>query len=96
LVLTLLCSVGGGQTPEMTIQTFCRSGEQERVKGAVHAVAGALALAMATYNISAWRYRRQVHLGANAVIYTLLVAWEVKQTLHHLRRPPCQRLPHAA
>ena len=70
--------------------------EQEDVKGAVHAIAGLLALAMATYNATAWCYRRQGHLGANAVIYTAVVAWEVKQTLHHLRRAPCDRLPHAA
>ena len=49
-----------------------------------------------TYNVVAWCYRRQSHLGANAVIYTIVVAWEVKQTLHHLRRPPCTRLPSAA
>jgi hypothetical protein len=70
----------------MTVQGFCKSGEQEEVKGAVHAAAGALALAMAAYNATAWCYRHQRHLGANAVIYSLVVAWEVKQTLHHLRR----------
>ncbi len=80
----------------MTIQTFCKSGVQEDVKGAVHAVAGLVALAMATYNIAAWCYRRQGHLGANAIIYTVVVAWEVKQTVHHLRRPVCARLPNAA
>ena len=80
----------------MTIQSFCRSGEQEDVKGAVHAIAGLLAFAMATYNGTAWCYRRQGHLGVNAVIYSLVVAWEVKQTVHHLRRPDCVRLPHAA
>jgi hypothetical protein len=80
----------------MTIQTFCTSGEQEEVKGAVHAVAGVLALAMATYNLTAWCYRRQRHLGANTVIYALVVAWEVKQTVHHLRRPPCGQFPNAA
>ena len=80
----------------MTIQTFCTSGEQEEVKGAVHAIAGLLALAMATYNVTAWCYRRQPHLGANAIIYTVVVAWEIKQTLHHLRHPTCERLPNAA
>ena len=39
----------------MTIQTFCRSGQQEDVKGAVHAIAGMQALAMATYNITCAR-----------------------------------------
>ena len=80
----------------MTIQTFCRSGQQEDVKGAVHAIAGMLALVMATYNITAWCYRRQGHLGANAVIYSLVVAWEIKQTAHHLNRPACETLPTAA
>jgi hypothetical protein len=80
----------------MTIHNFCTSGEQEEVKGAVHALAGVLALVMATYNVTAWCYRRQSHLGTNAVIYTAVVAWEVRQTLHHLRRSPCAQLPHAA
>jgi hypothetical protein len=74
----------------MTVQAFCRSGEQEEVKGAVHAVAGLLAMAMATYNAAAWCYRHQMHLGVNAVLYSLVVGWEIKQTLHHLQRcaPP--------
>jgi len=80
----------------MTIQRLCNSGEREDVKGAVHAIAGGLALVMATYNVSAWCYRRQGHLAANGVIYSLVVAWEIKQTLHHLRRPPCVSLPRAA
>jgi hypothetical protein len=69
------------------VQGFCRSGEREEFKGAVHALAGMMAVAMAAYNITAWHYRRQPHLGINSIIYSLAVAWEVKQTLHHLR--PC-------
>jgi hypothetical protein len=88
--------VTGGQSPEMTIQTFCKSGEQEEVKGVVHAIAGLLAVAMATYNMTAWFYRRQAHLGINTVVYSIVVAWELKQTLHHLRRPICESLPNAA
>ena len=80
----------------MTVQTFCRSGEQEEVKGAVHATAGLLALVMATYNATAWCYRRQPHLGANAIIYGAVVAFEVKQTLHHLRRTVCHARPGVA
>jgi len=80
----------------MTLQSFCTSGEQEDVKGAVHAVAGALALVMASYNMTAWCYRRQAHLGANVIIYSAVVAWEIKQTLHHLQRPVCVHLSHAA
>jgi hypothetical protein len=74
----------------MTVQMFCRSGEQEAIKGGVHAAAGALALVMAAYNATAWYYRHQVHLGANAVIYSLVVAWELKQTLHHVQRSVCE------
>jgi hypothetical protein len=80
----------------MTVQNFCTSGEQEEVKGAVHAVAGMLALVMATYNATAWWYRRQSHLGANAIIYATVVAWEIKQTLHHLHRQECTDVPRAA
>jgi hypothetical protein len=39
----------------------------------------------AAYNITAWYFRRDRHLRVNAIVYSLLVAWEVKQTLHHLR-----------
>jgi hypothetical protein len=73
----------------MTVQMFCRSGEQEAIKGGVHAAAGALALVMAAYNAAAWCYRRQSHLGANAVIYSVVVAWELRQTLHHVGRSVC-------
>ena len=74
----------------MTVQTFCRSGEQEEVKGAIHAVTGLLALAMATYNATAWGYRREPRLGANAIIYGAVALFEVKQTLHHLQRLTCE------
>ena len=80
----------------MTVRTFCGSGEQEEVKGAVHAAAALLVLAMATYNATAWYYRRQSHLAVNAILYGAVVAFEVKQTLHHLRRQPCAELPRAA
>jgi len=67
-------------------RAFCKSGENEAVKGAVHALGGVLAATMAAYNIAAWCYRREPHLGVNAVVYTLAVMWEVKQTVHHLER----------
>ena len=45
---------------------------------------------MAGYNIVAWHFRRQRHLGINAVVYSLAVAWEVKQTMHHFQKTaPC-------
>jgi hypothetical protein len=68
------------------VQTFCKSGEREAVKGAFHALGGILAATMAAYNIAAWCYRRETHLGVNAVVYTLATLWEVKQTAHHLER----------
>jgi hypothetical protein len=60
-------------------------------KGGVHGAACAIA---AIYNIAAWCFRREGHLGANAVVYTLATGWEVKQTMRHLRR--CERAPHDA
>jgi hypothetical protein len=65
-------------------RAFCTSGEREVVKGSVHAAGVVLAAAMAAYNIAAWFYRREQHLGINAVVYSLAVLWEVKQTTHHV------------
>jgi 2-methylcitrate dehydratase PrpD len=67
------------------VQKFCSSGEREGVKGAVHGAACVIAAAMAMYNIAAWGFRRERHLGTNALVYTLAVAWEVKQTMRHIR-----------
>ncbi len=78
------------------VQSFCRSGEREELKGAVHAAACLISVAMAGYNISAWHYRHQRHLGINAIVYSLAVAWEVKQTMHHFRRCACTPTPESA
>jgi hypothetical protein len=67
-------------------RAFCKSGENEAVKGAVHALGGVLAATMAAYNIAAWYYRREPHLGLNSIVYTLAVLWEIKQTVHHMER----------
>jgi hypothetical protein len=67
------------------VQALCTSGNHEPLKCSVHGAATVLAALMAAYNIAACGYRRDLHLRINAVIYTLAVAWEVKQTLHHLR-----------
>lgn len=74
----------------MTVQQFCCSGNQEAFKGGVHGAACAIAAMMAAYNIAAWCFRRERHLGANAVVYVMAVGWEVKQTLRHLRKCPPQ------
>jgi hypothetical protein len=78
------------------VQTFCTSGQREGVKGAVHGTACFIAAVMAVYNITAWCFRRERHLGTNAAVYTVAVAWEIKQTLHHVRRCDVPRLPAAA
>jgi len=66
------------------VRTFCTRGEGEVVKGAVHAAGAMLAMMMAAYNIAAWCYRRERHLGVNAVVYSLAIMWELKQTTHHI------------
>jgi hypothetical protein len=68
------------------VKSFCKSGESEIVKGAVHAAGGVLAGVMAAYNLAAWCYRREAHLGFNTIVYTLAVLWEIKQTAHHFER----------
>ena len=65
-------------------RAFCTNGEREVVKGTVHAAGVVLAATMAAYNIAAWCYRREQHLGINAVVYSLAVLWEIKQTSHHV------------
>lgn len=83
----------------MTVEQFCSSGNQEAVKGSVHGAACAIAAVMAAYNIAAWCFRRERHLGTNAVVYMLAVGWEAKQTIRHFRRCPASgsgRTPLAA
>jgi hypothetical protein len=65
------------------VRAFCARGNHESVKCGVHGAVGALAALCAAYNLAACCYRRDGHLRINAVIYTLAVAWEAKQTLHH-------------
>ena len=66
------------------VRAFCSSGNHEAVKCAVHAAAGLLVGVCAAYNITASCFRRDRHLRVNAVVYSLAVAWELKQTIHHL------------
>ena len=75
------------------VETFCKSGENEVLKGAVHATGCVLAGMMAAYNLAAWCYRRERHLGINTIVYTLAVVWEAKQTIHHLERCEMPRFP---
>ena len=48
---------------------------------------GVYRLPCGVYNTTAWFYRRDPHLKINAIVYTLAVAYELKQTLHHLNAP---------
>src|SRR5262245_53158936 len=73
------------QETQVMVRTFCTSGENEGVKGGVHGAACLMAGAMALYNAVAWCLRRESHLAVNAVVYTLAVGWEVKQTMHHVQ-----------
>ena len=67
------------------VQTLCTSGEHEVLKATVHGAAGAIAGLMAAYNIAACCFRRDRHLRVNALVYTLLVAYELKHTVHHIK-----------
>jgi hypothetical protein len=71
------------------VQDFCRSGQHEGIKAAVHGTAALISVVMATYNATAYLYRRDAHLRWNTIIYTLATCWEVKQTAHHLKRVTC-------
>jgi len=77
------------------MQALCTSGRHEALKCGVHGAALAIAAVMAAYNIAASCVRPDRHLRINAVVYTLAVGWEVKQTLHHLERT-CSTEPAAA
>lgn len=65
------------------VAKFCTSGEQEGLKGGVHAAACGLAVIMTAYNTTAWWYRRERHLGVNTVVYATAAAWEVIQVRRH-------------
>lgn len=59
-------------------------GNCEPLKASVHATALGLSALMGLYNVAAWLSRRDRHLAVNAVVYTLLAAWEQKHVAHHL------------
>jgi hypothetical protein len=75
------------------VQDFCQSGRHEGLKGCVHGAAALMSAVMATYNATAYFYRRDPHLRVNAILYTVAALWEVKQTVHHLAKSPCLTSP---
>ena len=60
-----------------------RPGEAEGIKGAVHAVSGALALAMSLYNSVAYSERAEKRLAVQSLFYGLLWVWETRQSWQH-------------
>ena len=66
------------------VRKLCTTGNHEALKSSVHGASGVIAGVMAAYNIAACCFRKDRHLRINAVVYSLLVAYELKQTLHHL------------
>ena len=65
--------------------TLLQCGECEPLKAGVHGSALALAAVMGLYNAAAWVSRRDPHLAVNAILYTMLAAWEQKHVAHHVR-----------
>lgn len=59
-------------------------GECERLKTGVHGATLGLAVVMGLYNAAAWIGRRERHLAVNAILYSLLIAWERVHVAHHL------------
>ena len=74
-----------GMNMPTTRLTVLQCGECEPLKAGVHASALALAAVMGLYNAAAWVSRRDPHLAVNALLYTLLAAWEQKHVTHHVR-----------
>ena len=66
------------------VRTLCTTGNHEALKGTVHGASAVIAGVMAAYNIAASCYRRDLHLRVNAVVYSLLLVYELKHTIHHL------------
>src|SRR6266508_839722 len=61
-----------------------KCGNCEELKAGVHATALGLFVVMGLYNVAAWLSRRESHLAVNAVLYTMLTAWEQQHVVHHL------------
>ena len=64
--------------------TILQHGEWEPLKAGVHGATLGLAVVMGLYNAAAWIGRRERHLAVNAILYSLLIAWERAQVAHHL------------
>jgi hypothetical protein len=70
--------------PTMPQLAVLKCGSCEPLKASVHATALGLSALMGLYNAAAWLSRRDTHLAVNAVLYTMLAAWEQHHVAHHL------------
>jgi len=86
-------AISRGVTMDMEI---VQCGNCEELKAGVHAAALGLFVVMGAYNIAAWLCRRERHLAINAVVYTMLTAWEQQHVMHHLaelQKPTAESAP---
>lgn len=70
--------------PTMPPLSVLQCGSCEPLKASIHATALGLSALMGLYNAAAWLSRRDAHLAVNAVLYTMLAAWEQQHVAHHL------------
>jgi hypothetical protein len=85
--------------PTMPPLPVLQCGSCEPLKAGIHATALGLLAVMGLYNAAAWLSRRDRHLAVNAVLYTMLCAWEQQHVAHHvalIRRGTAEDQPAAA
>ena len=68
----------------MRVEEFVSRGNAEPVKGAFHGVATVVCGLMFAYNTTAWLFRREPHLAANALVYGAAILYEAVQTQQHV------------
>ena len=71
-------------TKQITQLPVLQCGNSEPLKAGIHATALGLFAVMGLYNAAAWLARRDRHLAVNAVLYTVLTAWEQHHVAHHI------------
>jgi hypothetical protein len=71
-------------TKAITRLPVLQRGNCEPLKAGIHATALGLFAVMGLYNAAAWLSRRDSHLAVNAVLYTVLTAWEQQHVIHHV------------
>ena len=74
----------GSMTKQIKELPVLQCGNSEPLKAGVHAAALGLFAVMGLYNAAAWLARRDRHLAVNAVLYTVLTAWEKHHVANHV------------